>query len=201
MCKTNRSGKAAILSRNQLELMWANLPRKYALLAQTMYVAAGRVTEIVSLKVKNINFVDCLITIEKSATKTKSTRAVPISMPLAKELEAWTNENNLDSESYIFFTESKNAKYRKGAKHVSSQSVDQFFRKAFDWTGIVGGSTHSLRRSRLTHLHIDEKWSLREIMDISGHSSIMSLQQYLDADRVATFDKYRSLLKREADTL
>ena len=117
---------------------------------------------------------------------------------LAKELDMWINENKLGSDSYLFFTESKNTNFAKGAKHVSSQSVDQFFRKAFDWIGIKGGSTHSLRRSRLTHLHIDENWSLREIMDISGHSSIMSLQQYLDADRKATFEKYRNLLMKES---
>jgi len=50
----------------------------------------------------------------------------------------------------------------------------------------------------LTYLHVDKKWSLKEIMDISGHKSIQSLQQYLDTDRKVTFDKYRQLLESEA---
>ncbi|QNI46542.1 phage integrase [Synechococcus sp. WH 8101] len=54
-----------------------------------------------------------------------------------------------------------------------------------------------MRRSRLTHLHIEESWSLREIMNISGHRNLMSLQQYLDSDRRQTFDKYRELFVKE----
>ena len=81
---------------------------------------------------------------------------------------------------------------------MTTQSVDQFFRKTFDWIGVDGASTHSLRRSRLTYLHIQQHWSLREIMDISGHKSIQSLQQYLDTDRKVTFDKYRQLMESEA---
>ena len=49
----------------------------------------------------------------------------------------------------------------------------------------------------MTHLHIEEKWSLREIMDISGHKNLLSLQQYLDTDKNATFEKYRDLFVRE----
>ena len=56
---------------------------------------------------------------------------------------------------------------------------------------------HSFHRTRLTQLHIEEGWSLREIMDISGHASIVSLQQYLDTDKKQTFNKYRELLQKE----
>lgn len=197
MCKTNRSGKAAVLTNKEMELFGANLPQKYSLLADLLYLTAGRVQEITSLKVRNINIQDQLVTIEKSSTKTKETRQIPVSRSICEDLGKWIIKHNLKSEDYIFFTDSKNTKFKIGEKCISTQSVDQYFRKTFDWIGVKGASTHSFRRTRLTKLHIEENWSLKEIMDISGHKSIMSLQQYLDTDKKVTFDKYRKLLEKE----
>ena len=106
--------------------------------------------------------------------------------------------HELKADDFVFFTDSRNTDYVTGKKSISTQSVDQYFRKTFDWIGVAGASTHSFRRTRLTYLHVDKKWSLKEIMDISGHKSIQSLQQYLDTDRKVTFDKYRQLLESEA---
>lgn len=186
-----------MLSKQQMEVFLSNLPIKYALLAELMYFSAGRVNEITTLRVRNLNLKEELLTIEKSSTKTRETRQIPLPPTLVANLENWIRQNMLLENDFIFFTESRNIKYRKGEKSISTQSVDQFFRKTFDWIGISGASSHSFRRSRLTQLHVDESWSLREIMDISGHKSIISLQQYLDTDRKKTFAKYRELLKKE----
>ena len=196
MCKTNRSGKSSVITREQLEHMCSNLPLKYSILADLLYFSAGRVNEITTLKVRNFNERDGLIVIEKSSTKTKETRSVPIHPRVVEELKSWIKSYELKDDDYIFFTDSKNTKYKKGEKSISTQSVDQYFRKTFDWIGVVGGSTHSFRRSRLTHL-LQEGWHLREIMDISGHKNLVSLQQYLDSDRKETFSKYRELFKNE----
>ena len=197
MCKTNRSGKSALLSKDQLEILVASLPEKYSLLGELLYFSAGRVSEVTNIKVRNLNLTDGLVTFEKSSTKTKETRQVPLPPTVLKNLSSWIESHGLKSDDYIFFTNSRNIKAKAGSKSVTTQSVDSFFRKAFDWNGILGASTHSFRRSRLTHLHIEEKWSLREIMDISGHKNLLSLQQYLDTDKNATFEKYRDLFVRE----
>ena len=175
----------------------ANLPEKYSLLAETLYFTAGRVSEVTNLKVRNLNLTDGLVTFEKSSTKTKETRQVPLPPSLVHNLQCWIDNNNLSDDHYIFFTDSRNMRVSAGEKSVSTQSVDNFFRKAFDWTGILGASTHSFRRSRLTHLHVNENWSLKEISDISGHKNLQSLQQYLDTDRKVTFEKYRNLFEKE----
>ncbi len=197
MCKTNRSGKSSLLSKDQLEMLVATLPEKYSLLAELLYFSAGRVSEVTSIKVRNLNLTDGLVTFEKSTTKTKETRQVPLPSTVLKNLSSWIDSHGLKSDDYIFFTNSRNIKVKAGSKAVTTQSVDSFFRRSFDWNGILGASTHSFRRSRLTHLHIEEKWSLREIMDISGHKNLLSLQQYLDTDRKATFEKYRVLFEKE----
>ena len=197
MCKTNRSGKSALLSKDQLEILVASLPEKYSLLAELLYFSAGRVSEVTSIKVRNLNLTDGLVTFEKSTTKTKETRQVPLPPTVLKNLASWIDSHGLKTDDFIFFTNSRNIKVKAGSKAVTTQSVDSFFRRAFDWNGILGASTHSFRRSRLTHLHIEEKWSLREIMDISGHKNLLSLQQYLDTDKNATFEKSRDLFVRE----
>ena len=197
MCKTNRSGKSALISKDQLEILVASLPEKYSLLSEILYFSAGRVSEVTILKVRNLNLTDGLVTFEKSTTKTKKTRQVPLPPTVLKNLSSWIDSHGLKGDDYIFFTNSRNIKVKAGAKSVTTQSVDSFFRKSFDWNGILGASTHSFRRSRLTHLHIEEKWSLREIMDISGHKNLLSLQQYLDTDKKATFEKYRDLFVKE----
>ncbi len=197
MCKTNRSGKSAVLNRNQLEIIFASMPEKYSLLAEILYYSAGRVSEVTNLKVSNINLNDGLVTFEKSSTKTKETRQVPLPSSVLRNLGLWIKSHDLKGDDYIFFTNSRNMKLRAGEKSVTTQSVDNFLRKAYDWNGIQGASTHSMRRSRLTHLHIEECWSLRQVMDISGHKNLMSLQQYLDSDRRQTFDKYRELFDKE----
>lgn len=196
MCKTNRSGKSAVITKSQLEKFCSNLPVKYSLLAETLYFTAGRVKEISTLRVRNINFKDGMVLIEKSSTKTKETRSIPIHPRVLSELRNWIVRHELNNDDFIFFTDSKNTKFEKGKKSISTQSIDQYFRNAFDWIGVVGGSTHSFRRSRLTHL-MESGWNLREIMDISGHKNLMSLQQYLDSDRKASFEKYKKMFDDE----
>lgn len=196
MCKTNRSGKAACLTTTQLESFYSNLPVKYSLLAELLYFSAGRVKEITTIKVRNVNLKEGSITIEKSSTKTKETRTVPIHPRVVESLQSWISQHDLSSDDHVFFVESRNTKCRKGERHVSTRSVDRVFRETFDWIGIEGGSTHSFRRSRLTHL-LQKGWNLKEIMDISGHKNLISLQQYLDSDRKQTHQKYRELFESE----
>ena len=196
MCKTNRSGKSICLSQTQIETLVSNLPLKYGLLAELLYYSAGRVKEITTTRVRNLNFKEGMITLEKSSTKTKETRQVPIHPRVMDDLNQWIKTKGLKEDDFVFYTESKNTKFRTGEKPVSTQSVDQFFRKAFDWNGITGASTHSFRRSRLTHL-LKKGWNLREIMDISGHKNLVSLQQYLDSDKKESFEKYRQMFDEE----
>jgi integrase/recombinase XerD len=196
MCKTNRSGKSICLSQTQKETLVSNLPLKYGLLAELLYYSAGRVKEITTTRVRNLNFKEGMITLEKSSTKTKETRQVPIHPRVMDDLNQWIKTKGLKEDDFVFYTESKNTKFRAGEKPVSTQSVDQFFRKAFDWNGITGASTHSFRRSRLTHL-LRKGWNLREIMDISGHKNLVSLQQYLDSDKKESFEKYRQMFDEE----
>ena len=197
MSKTNRSGQSTVITQKQLEQLKANLTEKYSLLAELMYFSAGRVSEISTIKVRNLNFTSGWLTIEKGNTKTKQTRQVPIHPSTLENLRQWINTNELKDDDYVFFTDSRNTHYKKGEKAVSVQGVDQKLRHAFDFIGIKGASTHTMRRSRLTHL-LKYGWDLRDIMMISGHKTLASLQQYLHVDQTEVFNKYQQLFAAEA---
>ena len=196
MSKSNRSGKSKCLNKEHLEAFISNLPQKYGLLAETMYFLAARVGEATSIRVRNINSNYQVVTLEKMTTKCKETREIPIGSKLLSDLQGWISDNDLKDDDYIFFSSSRNIKHVPGSKKLSNQSVDEYFSKTFDWIGIQGASTHSFRRSRLTHL-MEKNWNVREIMDISGHKNLLSLQQYLDSDKKLTHKKYRQLIEEE----
>lgn len=185
-----------MITQKQLETFCSNLSEKYSLLAEVMYFSAGRVSEISTMRVRNLNFTKGILTIEKNSTKTKQTRQVPLHPSTLKNLRQWINSNDLDHDSYIFFSDSKNTKYKTGEKPVSVQAIDQKFRHTFDWIGVQGASTHTMRRSRLTHL-LKKGWDLRDIMMISGHKTLASLQQYLHVDQSEVFKKYQNLFEEE----
>ena len=177
MTKSNRSGKAKCLSRRQLESFYSNLPEKYNLLATTMYFVAGRVGETTSIRVRNINIKDQLIILEKSSTKCRESRSIPIPTKLVNDLKSWIEYHSLKDDDFVFFSSSRNIKCEPGAKKLANQSVDEVFRKIFDWVGIKGATTHSFRRSRLTHL-MESNFNMRQIMDISGHKNLLSLYPF-----------------------
>ena len=108
MCKTNRSGKSVCLTEDQIESFCSNLPIKYSLLAELMYFSAGRVKEITTIKVRNLNFVDGTLTIEKSSTKTKESRMIPIHPRVMDGLQLWIKQHELTTDDHVFFTDSKN---------------------------------------------------------------------------------------------
>ena len=191
--KSNRSGKAAILSNQQLKQLYDYLPEKYSLLAEVMLWGAGRVNECASIKVRNINIQEQTIVLEKSTTKMKESRVAAIHPNTIHKLRNWIKKHQLQQDDYIFFSASNNIKYKKGEKHLGFHTIEEYFKKGFNWIGIKGASTHSFRRSMATHL-LNNGFTLKEIMDVTGHKNIATLQEYLDTDKNKTHKKYKKLI-------
>ncbi len=191
--KSNRSGKSAILSHQQFKQLNEYLPEKYSLLAEVMLWGCGRVKECSTIKVRNINFTESTIVLEKATTKMKESRVATIHTSTIHKLKNWIIKHQLRQDDYIFFSASNNSKYRKGEKHLGFHTIEEYFKKGFDWIGIKGASTHSFRRSMATNL-LNSGFTLKEIMDITGHKNIATLQEYLDTDKSNTHKKYKQLI-------
>ena len=191
--KSNRSGKAATLSEKQISQLLDYLPEKYSLLAEILFWSAGRVTEVSNIKVKNINFREETLILEKSTTKMKKSRTATLHTNTIHKLKNWIIKHKLKEDDYIFFSSSNNSKTPIGQRHLGYHTIDEYFRKGFDWIGVKGASTHSFRRSMATNL-MNSNFTMREIMDITGHKNISTLQEYLDTDKRKTHSKYKQLI-------
>ena len=191
--KSNRNGKAAILSSKQLQQLNEYLPEKYSLLAEVLLWSAGRVYETSTIKVRNINFKEETIVLEKSTTKCKESRIATHHPDTIHKLKNWVIKHKLNQDDYIFFSASNNQKCPKGKQHLKYHTIDEYFKKGFDWVGVKGASSHSFRRSMATNL-LNKGFSLREIMHITGHKNIATLQEYLDVDKSNTHQKYKQLI-------
>lgn len=188
--KVNRSGKAKVLSKRERTLIQTHLPEKYRLVSEVLYWAAGRISEVLSIRVRNLVSDRSMVLLERQTTKTKQTREVYLPEDLMQALLSRARILGLKPSDYLFFNQSPTQSRKCGARPLSVQSFDKELRKVCDWNGLSGISSHSFRRTQLTELYRDG-WSLREIQHISGHKSLQSLQEYLEVDKEQVVDKFR----------
>lgn len=192
--KVNRSGKAKVLSQIERDLIHSQLPEKYRLISEVLYWSAGRITEVLSIRVRNLVPSAGMVVLESKTTKTKKTREVFLPKHLMQQLVVRASGLRLKQNDFLFFNQSPTQSSRDFKQPLSSQSFDKELRKVCDWNGLCGISTHSFRRTQLTELY-REGWSLREIQHISGHRSLQSLQEYLDIDKEKVVDKFRQRME------
>ena len=191
--KVNRSGKAKVLSQNERDVIKSHLPEKYRLIAEILYWSAGRIGEVLSIRVRNLVPATGMVILERQTTKTKTTREVYLPPELMNALIRRANGLHLKGNDFLFFNQSP-TQSTQFTRPLSSQSFDKELRRVCDWNGLSGISSHSFRRTQLTELYRDG-WSLREIQHISGHRSLQSLQEYLDVDKEEVVDKFRQRME------
>ena len=188
--KVNRSGKSKVLSKSERDLIQTALPEKYKLIAETLYWSAGRIREVLNIRVRNLVPDRGMVVLERDTTKTKETREVYLPHELMEKLVLRSTAMSLASSDYLFFNQSPTKSLVSQRKPLSVQSFDKELRRICDWNGLSGISSHSFRRTQLTELYKDG-WTLREIQHISGHKSLQSLQEYLDVDKEVVVYKFR----------
>ena len=191
--KVNRSGKAKVLSQDERDVIKSHLPEKYRLIAEILYWSAGRIGEVLSIRVRNLVPATGMVILERQTTKTKTTREVYLPPELMNALIRRANGLQLKENDFLFFNQSP-TQSTQFTRPLSSQSFDKELRRVCDWNGLSGISSHSFRRTQLTELYRDG-WSLREIQHISGHRSLQSLQEYLDVDKEEVVDKFRQRME------
>ena len=196
--KVNRSGKSKVLSPEERFLILSRLPEKYRLISEVLYWSAGRIQEVLSIRVRNLVPERGMVVLERKTTKTKETREVYLPEQLMERLVSRATALGLEPSEPLFFNQSPTESGQSIRRPLSTQSFDKELRKVCDWNRLSGVSSHSFRRTQLTELYRDG-WSLREIQHISGHKSLQSLQEYLDVDKDVVVGKYRERMHLEND--
>lgn len=165
------NGQAKILSPYELDQLFEiglQSDRDRALFG-VMRFCGCRVSEAISLDVNDVQA--GIITLRKRNTKGAiATRSIPIHPQLRELLQ------NYDAPAQGYFFPGRN-----GVGHLHRAQVDRILRAACDRLHIKGVSTHSFRRSALTQMH-NEGVPLRVIQRISGHTSLATLQKYLEVN-------------------
>ena len=178
--KNNRFGQAKVLDTNELDLIIKYLPSNYhKMLALTLRSSGARIGEVVQLRWRDVGKEQILFPATITKRKLKS-REIFISNSCYKSLMDfkldWTIYKGRKPlpEDYVFYG-------RKEGSHLSTRAFMLALDKALERAKIIGGSSHSFRRTQLTQLH-RKQVPLNVIKSISGHQSLNTLSLYLQVD-------------------
>jgi site-specific recombinase XerD len=116
------------------------------------------------------------------------------SKPERAQLEV--SENPLLSERQAMIDLARNTRWNQKLFPICTRT---FQRKVHRYGALAGLSElmahpHTLKASLLTHLDANGM-STRQIMDISGHKSLRSLEHYLHSNPTVSREKYRQALR------
>ena len=173
-----------VLSVDEIELIISSIDlsnkqgeRNRAIL-ETLYSCGLRVTELINLKISNINFKEGYI---KVIGKGDKERLTPIGSNALKYISMYVNEVRIhqkiskNHEDFVFLN-------NRGSK-LSRVMIFTLIKRIVDKVGIKKKvSPHTFRHSFATHL-IEGGADLRAVQEMLGHESITTTEIYTHLDR------------------
>jgi integrase/recombinase XerD len=166
-----------VLSEDELVRLFNALTNlKHRVMLFTIYSAGLRVSEIVHLKIKDVDSGRMQIRIENA--KGKKDRYVNLSPVLLDILRGYISKYKPPPKKYLFESERTGDCY-------PIRTVQKIFQTAKNRAGIkkdVG--IHSLRHSFATHL-LEKGTDIRYIKDLLGHFDIRTTERYLHVSKSA----------------
>lgn len=164
-----------LLNEDELSRLFNALSnKKHKAMLFTAYSAGLRVSEIVQLKLTDIDSERMQIFIENA--KGKKDRYVNLSPILLDILREYFRQYSPRPRVYLFESEQTGQAY-------PIRTVQQIFSNAKQKAGIVKDvGIHSLRHSFATHL-LDKGTDIRYIKDLLGHFDIRTTERYLHVSK------------------
>ena len=171
-----------VLSRDEVRaLIEVTKNQKHRALLALAYGAGLRVSEVVHLKMEDLNFPDMLIIVRQGKGKKDRVSLMPRKM-------AWTLERMMESSElndYVFPSE------RGGP--LSTRTAQKVFLDSLRKANIQkSASFHSLRHSFATHL-LEDGTDIRYVQKLLGHENIRTTQHYTQVTDIS-LKKIRSPL-------
>ncbi|MEO6405854.1 MAG: tyrosine-type recombinase/integrase [Ferruginibacter sp.] len=164
-----------LLNENEIRRLFNALSnKKHKAMLFTCYSAGLRVSEVVNLKIADIDSGRMQIFISRA--KGKKDRYVNLSLVLLDILRSYISSYKPVPVKYLFESEQTFGAY-------PIRTVQQVFTNAKNKAGIkkeVG--IHSLRHSFATHL-LDKGTDIKYIKDLLGHFSIKTTERYLHVSK------------------
>ena len=156
-----------VLSRKEIKQIINSIKNsKHKLLLSLAYGAGLRVSEVINLKVKDINLEE--LTIHLKNAKGKKDRITIFPQKLKPTLQNLIAGKNKDD--FVFESE-------RGGK-LTTRTAQKVFQNSLKKSGIKKDATfHSLRHSFATHL-LENGVDVRYIQELLGHQNIRTTQRY-----------------------
>lgn len=162
-----------ILSAEELEQLFAALTnQKHRTVLMATYAAGLRVSEVVGLKLTDIDSKRMMIRVQQG--KGRKDRYTILSERLLKELRIYWKMYR--PSSWLFYS-------TRREKRLSDRSAQRIYYHAKDLAGIrKSKGIHTLRHCFATHL-LEAGVDLRTIQMLMGHKSILTTMGYLQVTR------------------
>ncbi len=157
-----------ILNQDELDRLFSVTNPKHRLLLMTAYSSGVRSSELIRLKVEDIDSHDMSLRINLG--KGKKDRLTVLSKKLLQELK--TYYKIFRPQTWLFYGNNVNV-------HISKETASRVFTKAKKKAQITkDGGIHTLRHSFATHM-LENGIDLRRLQMMLGHSSLSTTAIYL----------------------
>lgn len=159
-----------VLNENEiLRIFKAVTNLKHQTMLMIAYASGLRVSELVRLKIEDIDGSRGLIHIRNAKGKKDRFTVFPESM--REQLVAYWKKYKLGATGWLFPGDTKD-------KHLATRSIQAVFARAIKSSGITKKvSMHTLRHSFATHL-LEHGTDLRYIQALLGHQSVRTTEVY-----------------------
>ncbi len=156
-----------VLSRDEIErILNSILNEKHRLMVSLAYAGGLRVSEVIDLKIKDVNLSE--LTIHIKGAKGNKDRITVLPDKLVVDINSQIS--NRDINDLVFASE-------RGGK-LTTRTAQLIFEKALAKAGIQKEATfHSLRHSFATHL-LENGVDVRYVQELLGHANIRTTQIY-----------------------
>jgi site-specific recombinase XerD len=156
-----------VLSKQEIrQILTVTSNNKYRLLISLAYGAGLRISEVLKLRVRDLDFQQKLIFIHQA--KGAKDRVTILPESLISSLQEYIKDYS--PQAYLFAS-------NRGGK-LTARSAQVVFKRSLDSAQIHKQATfHSLRHSFATHL-IEDGVNLRYVQELLGHNNIRTTQRY-----------------------
>ena len=157
---------------------------------ELMYATGLRISEVVSLEFKNIDFDDCIVRVMGKGSKE---RIVPINDVALKYLKLYIDDYRPELvkgtiNNYLFLNNHGNVITRQGIfKMIKKYALEKGIKKEI--------GPHTLRHTFATHL-LENGADLRIIQELLGHSDISTTQIYTHLTNETLHNEYKKYFPR-----
>lgn len=149
--------------------------RRQLAILSLMYDAGIRIDELLSLRVKNLNF-NNFNTVNILCGKGNKQREIPISDDVANILNIYIKDYKLKDDDFLFSNSKKDKLSSNAVRKIINKNIELAKQQNSDFPSKI--NPHKIRHSKATHL-IDKGVSVVEVKEFLGHSDLSSTQIYI----------------------